>query len=541
MTMDQLLKAKRYDEIWQKYCNFLDLSLDQYMEIQNRLLLEQIDLYANSVLGQKIMKGQKPRSVDEFRKMVPLTRYEDYADYLLPKNKDVLPSEPLVWIQTTWEGGKAPIKVAPISKAMIEMNKEFALACFIMSTSTKKGEFKLKPNMNFLNGMAPLPFLTGLLPYSIQGEYSVNFLPNIEEGDKMSFSNRNKLGFKLGLQKGIDLFYGMSSIIVRMSESFTEGSSSSGSVDLLSFDIKMLMRLIKAKLRSKLNKTKMLPKDVFDLKGFVCGGTDTLHFKKKIEEYWGVRPLEIFGGTEAVAIASESWSKNGLILWPNICFYEFIPIPEFYKNLEDPSYVPKTYLMNELKADEYYEIVITNLKGGAFARYRIGDVFKCEALAREEDGIMLPHFRNFDRIAPVIDLAGFTRITQATITDVIKMSKLDIVDWIAVKKYDEEQRPYVAMYIEIKQGKTGFGMDDVSLIKETLEVFFKYFDEDYKNLRRMLGIDPLQVHIIPSGTIKKYEASVRHKIYRVNPNHFDVTEILKLASFGKEAPTRVNS
>jgi hypothetical protein len=541
MTMDQMLKEKKYQEIWEKYCSFLDFSIDDFMEIQNRLLLEQISIYAKSELGQKIMNGHVPTSVDEFRKLVPLTSYEDYADMLLPKNKDVLPGEPIVWIQTTWEGGKAPIKVAPYTRAMIDMNREFALACCILSTSTKKGEFKLRPNMNFLNGMAPLPYLTGLLPYSIQGDYTVTFLPDIEEGNKMGFGERNKAGFKLGMQKGIDLFYGLSSIIVRMGESFVEGSSTKSKFDIFSYDMKMLSRLAKAKIRSKFSKQPMYPKDVFDLKGFVCAGTDSLHFKKKIEKYWGVKPLEIFGGTEACAIGSESWTKNGIILWPNICFYEFIPMHEFYKNLENPKYQPKTYLINELKADEHYEIVITTLKGGAFARYRIGDVFKCLSLTREEDGIMLPHFSFVDRIAPVIDLAGFTRITQGTINEVISLSKLDIHDWFAIKKFDVEQRPYVSMYIEIKHPKQGYGLDNVELIKDTLEIYFRYLDEDYKNLRKMLGIDPLQVHIIPLGTIKAYEASVNHKVFRVNPNYFDVTEMLKIASMKQGGETFATS
>lgn len=529
MTMDQLLKQKKYKEIWQRYCSFLDFTIDEFMAIQERLLLEQLELYAKSELGKKIMKGHTPRSIDEFRAVVPLTTYDHYADFLLPKNHDVLPTEPIVWIQTTWEGGKSPIKVAPYSKAMVDMIREFSLACFILATSTSKGEFKLRPNMNFLNGMAPLPFLTGILPYSIQGDYTVTFLPDIEEGNAMSFGERNKAGFKLGMQKGIDLFYGLSSIIVRMGESFTEGSNTKSKFDIFSYDFKMLVRLVRAKLKSKISKQPMYPKDVFNLKGFVCAGTDSMHFKKKIEKYWGVKPLEIFGGTEACAIGSESWTKNGLILWPNICFYEFIPMSEFYKNLDNPSYIPKTYLINELKADEYYEIVITTLKGGAFARYRIGDVFKCESLTREEDGIMLPHFRYFDRIAPVIDLAGFTRITQATIKEVIAMSKLDISDWFAVKKFDHDQRPYVAMYIEIKHPQT-HGLDNVELIKDTLEIYFRYIDEDYKSLKKMLGIDPLQVHIIPLGSIKAYESSVNHQVYRVNPNFFDVTEILKIAA-----------
>ena len=167
----------------------------------------------------------------------------------------------------------------------------------------------------------------------------------------------------MGIQKGIGLFYGLSSVILRMSESFVEGNTSSGGLNLLSFDFKQLMKFARAKAQAKLEKRPLLPKDVFELKGFVCAGTDTAHFKDKIEEYWGVRPLEIFGGTEATCIGAESWSKSGLIFFPEVCFYEFIPMEEFYKNLQDPTYVPKTYLMNELKPDHYYEIVITTLKG----------------------------------------------------------------------------------------------------------------------------------------------------------------------------------
>jgi len=529
MNMDGMLKNKRNDEIWQRYCSFLDLSINEYMEVQNSLLMEQIELFSNCELGKKIMKNQKPKSPKEFRKLVPLTTYDDYADMLLPKNKNVLPSDPVVWIQTTWEGGKSPIKVAPYTQTMISHHRDICLTCIILSTSKKRGHFDLKSGMNFLNGMAPLPYLTGLLPYTIQGEFTVNFMPSIQEGNKMSFGDRNKAGFKLGMQKGIDLFYGLSSVIVRMSEGFSEGKSSGEKVNLLSFDISMIFRLIKAKIRSKIEKRPMLPKDIFDLKGFVCAGTDTNHFKKKIEYYWGITPLEIFGGTEATCIGAESWSKNGLVLFPNVCFYEFIPMNEYHKNLEDPEYQPKTFLMNELKPDEYYEIVITTLKGGAFARYRIGDIFKCEVLQREDDNILLPHFRYIDRVDPLIDLAGFTRITETTINEVIKLSNINIGEWFAKKSYDSEKRPFIALYVELNPDKKGNGLEDELLIKEQLEIFFKYVDSDYKNLKRMLGIEPLQVHILPYGVIKSHKDSIRHKMPSVNPSHFDITEILNLA------------
>lgn len=94
MNLKEKLKKQQYNEIWQQYCGFLDLSMDGYMKIQKRLMEEQIRLWSNCGLGQSILKGKHPRNLDEFRKMVPLTEYEDYADILLTKQPDMLPGNP---------------------------------------------------------------------------------------------------------------------------------------------------------------------------------------------------------------------------------------------------------------------------------------------------------------------------------------------------------------------------------------------------------------------------------------------------------------
>ena len=135
MTLDQKLKNKEYDQIWQEYCGFLDLSMNEFMQIQNRLMLEQIELYSNCELGKRIMKGKKPTTVDEYRHMVPLTLYEDYADILLPKVESALPAKPLLWIETTWEGGKNPVKVAPYTESMVECHKSSSITIIILATS----------------------------------------------------------------------------------------------------------------------------------------------------------------------------------------------------------------------------------------------------------------------------------------------------------------------------------------------------------------------------------------------------------------------
>ena len=47
MNLKEKLKKQQYNEIWQQYCGFLDLSMDGYMKIQRRLMEEQIQLWSN--------------------------------------------------------------------------------------------------------------------------------------------------------------------------------------------------------------------------------------------------------------------------------------------------------------------------------------------------------------------------------------------------------------------------------------------------------------------------------------------------------------
>ena len=51
MNLKEKIKKQQYNEIWQQYCGFLDLSMDGYMKIQRRLMEEQIRLWSNCGLG----------------------------------------------------------------------------------------------------------------------------------------------------------------------------------------------------------------------------------------------------------------------------------------------------------------------------------------------------------------------------------------------------------------------------------------------------------------------------------------------------------
>lgn len=535
MKFEEKLKNLQSDAIWQEYCGFLDLDIDGYMQIQNRLMLEQISLWSRSGLGQCFLDGKKPETIDEFRKQMPLTTYGDYADILLQKQEDMLPEKPVVWIQTTWEGGKNPIKVAPYPKSMLDTYKNNMLACMIFGTSSGKGKFNIKSTDTFLYGLAPLPYATGLFPVLLNEEIGIEFLPPVKEAVKMSFSERNKKGFKLGLKKGIDYFFGLGSVTYYVSLSLSSmGSGKPKKADgekagkLFQYSPSMLLRIMRAKHRCKRENRELKPKDLFKLKGLMVVGTDNECYKEDLEDLWGIRPMEMFAGTEPGCIGSETWTRDGLYFFPDACFYEFIPEDEMNRSIEDPEYQPKTYLMNEVVPDQKYELVVSVLKGGAFVRYRVGDVYRCVGLESSSDKIKIPRFKYVDRIPTFIDIAGFTRISENSIRDVVALSGLAIENWCAVKEYNKANRPFLHMYVEMKRDSLVSSAVTKDILREHLSVYFKYVDNDYKDLKRILGMDPLEITILKCGTFEEYERKNQKPIRSVNPPVYEIKDLIEL-------------
>ena len=530
LKFEQKLKTLSQEEIWQEYCGFLDLSIDEYMQIQNRLMEEQIALWSNCALGQRFLKGKKLNSIEEFRQQIPLTTYEDYADILLPKQGSMLPDEPIIWIQTTWEGGRHPIKVAPYTKSMLDTYRNNVLACMILSTTETKGKFDVKARDTFLYGLAPLPYATGLFPLALNDEIDIDFLPPVKEAVQMSCGERNKKGFKMGLSRGIDFFFGLGSVAYFVSLSLTNMRSSGDNgknSGLSGCSVSMLARLAKAKYRCGKENRELLPKDLFDLKGFMVAGTDNNSYKDDLEQLWGVRPMELFAGTEPSCIGTETWTRDGMYFFPDTCFYEFIPEQEMMRSLADTMYQPKTYLMNEVIPGEKYELVISVLKGGAFVRYRVGDVYRCVGLENPTDGTRIPRFHYIDRIPTVIDIAGFTRITENSIQNVIALSHLQIADWVAVKEYNQEKRPLMHLYVEMESQSLASQALSKEILRQHLSVYFKYVDQDYQDLKRILGVDPLEITILRCGTFAEYQRKTGKQLRKMNPSAYDIKDLLR--------------
>ena len=539
MRFQEKLHQYSKEEIWEEYCGFLTLTPEEFMNIQNRLLLEQMETWASSGLGQSILKGKYPHTIEEFREMVPLTTYEDYAPTLLSKQIAALPGSPVLWVQTTWEGGIHPIKTAPYTKAMLETFKHNVISCLILATSRQKGEFDVRVTDHMLYALAPMPYITGLLPLVLEDDIDIEFFPAVKEAASMTFKERNRLGFKLGMKHGLEYFFGLGSVLYYVSQSISSMNSGSKSLkDRISgISPKMIGRYLVAKHKCKKENRELLPKDLFHLKGFMCAGTDNRCYKADLERMWGIAPMEIFAGTEPACMGCETWSREGVYFFPDSCFYEFIPEEEMERNIANPDYQPRTVLWNEVVAGGIYEIVVTVLKGGVFARYRVGDVFRCTGIGSQLENNTIPRFQYVDRVPQVIDIAGFTRITEKSISQAIQLSRLPIAAWTAKKEYTDNYRPYLHLYVELQRSNLISSASSIRILPDQLGISFRYLDQDYEDLKKILGIDPLKITMLKCGTFDLYERRYGSKIRKMNPESCEINDLLvchKLDGLGKE-------
>lgn len=526
MTFQQKLRKFSKQQLWNEYCGYLDLNIKEYMYIQRRLMQEQINSWCASGLGKSIYKADAPESIEEFLRSMPLTSYEDYADVLFRRDPSLLPEAPVIWIETTWEGGLRPIKIAPYTRRMLDSYKHNIMAMAMLVSGHGKADFNIRPGHRFLYGGAPLPYETGLIPSLMNEEMRFEWLPDSDEYSDLSFSQRMKKGFKMAFNGGIDYFFAMGSVANYITENFDKQISSGGGGGGVKISPVIAARYIKAKYNCRKEHRKIRPVDLFRITGFACTGTDGKCYRDKLAEAWGVTPVEVAAGTESTCVGCDTWEQRGMVLFPDSCFYEFIPEAEMLKSLDDESYVPETCLINEVKVGAKYEIVISVLHGGAFMRYRIGDVYRC---LEESVGGSLPRFTYVDRIPTVIDIAGFTRITQKSISEVIRLSKLGIGDFIARKEFDENNTPFLHMYLEITPESQRSDVVTKKVLSEHLAVYFRYFDSDYEDLKKLLNIEPLQLTVLPYGSIAGFESERSMKLRRINTDDYFMNSLLMYA------------
>lgn len=520
-TALDLFRQGRRHEIWQKYCGFLDLSLNEFMQIQERLLLEQLHLLGTSELGRRLLGGRVPTTVHEFRESVPLTTYADYADCLSQKREDVLPVKPQWWLHTSGRSGEYEYKWAPYTPQMAERFSESVMAALLIGSCSRRGEFVFEEGDTMLFALAPFPYTSGAVSRACESQFNFTFLPPVEEAEKMEFAERIQEGFRLALRDGIDCFYGAASVLLKIGEQFRQGA---GSMKLSTFFLhpQVLFRMLSGLVRSRLaGRNYLLPRDLWTVKCLLTGGTDVRLFRKQIEEYWGHTALEGFACTEGGILGVQLWNAKGMVFFPDCDFYEFIPEADSMRNRADASFTPRTLTLAEVEAGKRYELVLTNFSGGVYTRYRIGDIIEITALRDDEVNVALPQWVFYSRADDIIDLAAFARLTETIIWRALESAGVPYTDWSARKEYDGQQ-VFLHLYLEPKDGAP-----DAAQIRDRVHQALSRLDHDYADLQGMLGMDPLRVTLLTPGTFNRYMQARQAEgtdLAQLKPAHMNISD-----------------
>jgi hypothetical protein len=502
LKANDLLRQGRHEEIWQMCCGYLKYDINQFMAVQKRLLLGQIEALNKSKIGKKLFNGAVIQTVEDFRNEVPLTNYSAYCPELSEKMEDTLPEKPAMWVHTSGRSGEYSCKWVPITAEYIRQLSALLYGIGLLSAAKKWGDTNpMIKNPKMMYTVAPRPWISGALASMIGEQTPLRYYPSLKEAEKLPFEDRIRMGFDEALSGGIDYFFGLSLVLSAVGTKF---SQSTGKVDILPLisKPKALARLTRGIIKSRIAGRSMLPKDLWNVKGIITSGLDSSVYRNKIMEYWGRYPLDIYASTEGALIATQTWDYGGMTFIPNLNFLEFIPEKERLKWRNDRKYQPKTVLLDEVKAGECYEVVITNLHGGSLVRYRIGDMIRITSLKNEKLGINIPQMEFERRVDDLIDFVVF-RLTEKTIWKSIENTGVPYTDWIAFKKPGET---ILNIMIEPGNGYKGQLSDlEKSLYDQIIKADQDVFTSSHAHNVMSDMVDfQLKLTVLPKGTFARY-------------------------------------
>jgi hypothetical protein len=227
---------------------------------------------------------------------------------------------------------------------------------------------------------------------------------------------------------------------------------------------------------------------------------------------------------------------------PNLNFFEFIPEAERFKWQLDHDYQPKTVLLDEVKAGECYEVVITNFHGGIMTRCRLDDLVRITSLRNEKLGIDIPQMAFESRSDDLIDIAGLGRLTEKIIWQAIENTSIPYTDWTARKEVIDG-KPMLRFCLELKDNYIASERGVATAVYEQL---VKLDDEYEYNLYRpygtpeaVIGVKPVKVTLLPQGAFDNYMAQRQAEgadLAHVKPPHINPSDrVLSLLGAKVEA------
>jgi len=508
---DFYFKTLSAEDLWKRYCGFLELSASVFLAIQRTLLEEELHLAADSVLGRKILGKRPPRTVEEFRATVPFTTYQDYEPYLSEKQEEALAAKPHTWCHSAGRSGK--FKWVPHSKEHMDKVARNCIASVILSSASRRGEIRLAPGLKILTMLPPAPYTTGSLFAHLGERFTFQQIPTPELVKGLPFGEQMARAFEQALRDGFDIGGAIASILVRMGQQLSSQAGSSHRLSTKLLHPKVLLRLLRGWIKSRVQRRPIHPKDLWNPKGIIAGGLDMSIYRKEIEKYWGVPPFDIYASTEAIILGMQSWNKKFITFLPDSAFLEFLP----YYPHENRTSSGNTVLIDQLEESHLYEVILTQFHGMPLMRYRQGDVVRVTGIGEAESGIMLPQIEVRRKVGEEINLASMCSLDERTIWRAIADSGLKYADWTAFKEYDSNTA-FLRLVIEVKEPVSA------AEVSGRIDLALRKIDPDYNDIDRYFSTNPVRTTLIAEGSFARYSlAKIREgaNLAWLKPKHIE--------------------
>ena len=392
------------ETIWRKYCGFLDLTKEEFYEIQRELLQDELLLVYRSPLGQSLLPGGLPKNINAFRQTCRLTTYRDYRPFLENHQESSLPEPAYYWVDSDASGREN--RCVPYTKPGYETQVDNSLAAFILSSANKKLEVKLRPQDRMFWEPSDQSSLPGNLACDMSQRFGFAHIHAVSGSKTGEPAPSGGFDWSRGMTGGLDILVGASSALTQLGEDFSNSQPSPWSQPSILHPWAML-RLAKGYLKSGLLGRQMMPKDFWSPKVLLTWQLDesetNRESNRETARYWGKSPYQPYYCPEGGVMGLPGWNQKDVTLIPYSNFYEFIPEDEYLKSWQDAEYRPQTILFHELVEGCRYELVITSLHGMPFLRYRVGHLIKVTAQEDTEIGVLLPQIAFEGRCDPRLD------------------------------------------------------------------------------------------------------------------------------------------
>lgn len=493
-------------KIWQRYCGFLDLSRAEFLGIQERLLMEQLDLVADSPMGKAIAGNRKPGSVEEFRRTVPLTTYKDYAPYIGDCQEDSLARKPHYWVHTSYTRGG--FKRVPWNREFVMVQLRNVLATLILASANRKGDVQLAPGCRIMAILPEKPFVSAQLAFGLLEEFSARSVLPLEYCDKLPFQQKINAVLERALATDIDYIISMTSSFRPMELGFSRILEGRSVISFLPrLHPRVLLRLLKNHPRRLFSRdgTPIRPRDLWSVKGIVAWGADSDTLQELARSRWGKMAFQFYGSSEGGLMAMQDWRKDRMFFVPDSAFLEFIPAEQ----VDHRNGQARTLLLNELEPGKLYEPVITSFYGMPFLRYRQGDLIRIVPPEEGESGDRLPGLVFSRRADDIIDLFGIARLDGKAVQEALGLVGVTHNRWGMRKEY-EEDRPVLRLYLELN------GEGHAADLARRFHRKLKTVDSHYREATYAMAYNPVRLAALPYGAFANYFQATKENGHRAS-------------------------